>query len=86
MIRILSRDKTHLEVLTTERMMNSLVHHTGLDMYAQQHSDSVTIQEGDYSGLNFSSEQGETEQLNPCLVLSYLRIICFIYFKLELLT
>ena len=85
MIRILSRDKTHLEVLTTERMMNSLVHHTGLDMYAQQHSDSVTIQEGDYSGLNFSSEQGKTA-FNPCFVLNYLRIICVIYFKLELLT
>lgn len=49
MIRILSRDKTHLEVLTSEHTMNSLVHHTGLEMYAQQHSDSVTIQEGDYT-------------------------------------
>ena len=49
-IRILSREKTGLESMTSDLVLKLLVQHAGLQSYMEQEGENVTIQDGNQNG------------------------------------
>ena len=45
-LRILSRDKSDLDCLVSERALNLMVRHAGLEQYAETKGENLTIQDG----------------------------------------
>lgn len=48
--RILSREKTHMESLVSEKALHLLIKLAGIEYYAGEQGESVTIQDGDQDG------------------------------------
>ena len=49
-VRIISREKSGLEALVNEKALRLIVHHAGLETYAKQEGEIITIQDGDTEG------------------------------------
>ena len=48
--RIFSREKTHMESLTSERSLRLLMRIAGIEYYTTEHGENVTIQNGNQDG------------------------------------
>ena len=55
-LRIVSREKQGLGVLSSEHSLNILINHAGLTMYASQMGEDVVIHTSDNAGMFFRME------------------------------